>query len=90
MPRRASGFRYSGSKMMVERSDSTSPLWRGMPNFVGKSLFIWAIALIVASISAAPLSESKGYGEKECENQTDGGTGGTAQIIGHGQTSDTG
>ena len=43
MPRRASGLRYSGSNTMVERSCSTRPLCRGMPNLVEKSLRIRAI-----------------------------------------------
>ena len=38
MPRRASELRNSGSKTMVERRASTSPLCRGMPNLVAKSL----------------------------------------------------
>ena len=42
-PRRASGLRYSGSNTTAARSASTRPLCRGMPNFVGKSLWIRAI-----------------------------------------------
>ena len=43
MPRRASELRNSGSKTMVERRASTSPLCRGMPNLVAKSLCIRAM-----------------------------------------------
>ena len=43
MPRRASGLRNSGSKTMVERSSSTRPDCRGMPNLVAKSLCIRAM-----------------------------------------------
>ena len=50
MPRRASGLRYSGSKTIVARVSGTSPLWRGMPNFVGNSLRMRAITCIVCSI----------------------------------------
>ena len=46
MPRRASSLRYSGSKTIMDRSSSTSPLCLGMPNFVGKSLRIWATGCI--------------------------------------------
>ena len=42
-PRRASGFRYSGSKTMAERSSGTSPLCRGMPNLLGKALCMVAM-----------------------------------------------
>ena len=45
-PRRASGFRYSGSKMTEALRASTRPLWRGMPNFVGKSLRILATTVM--------------------------------------------
>ena len=37
-PRRASGFRYAGSKTILARRASTTPLCRGMPNLVGKSV----------------------------------------------------
>ena len=47
MPRSASGFRYSGSKTIFARSAGTSPLWRGMPNFSGKSEWILAMTFIV-------------------------------------------
>ena len=49
-PRRASGFRYSGSNTIRASSSSTIPAWRGMPNLVGKSLLIRAMAFIVYSI----------------------------------------
>ena len=55
MPRSASGFRNSGSKTMVDSNSSTKPLWRGIPNFVGKSLRIRAIVWIATfSIYYAP------------------------------------
>ena len=44
IPRSASGLRNSGSKTMVDSSASASPLWRGTPNFVGKS--VWILATI--------------------------------------------
>ena len=37
-PRRVSGFRYSGSNTTVDSNASTSPLCRGIPNLVEKSL----------------------------------------------------
>ena len=45
-PRKASGFRYSGSNITAPMASSTTPLWRGMPNLVGKSVRIWAITFI--------------------------------------------
>ena len=53
MPRSASGFRYSGSKTIFARSAGTSPLWRGMPNFSGKSEWILAMTFIVCSIECS-------------------------------------
>ena len=38
MPRSAFSSRYYGSNTMRDFNSCTSPLWRGMPNFVGKSL----------------------------------------------------
>ena len=43
MPRKASGFRYSGSKTIFDVMVSTSPLWRGMPNLAVKSFRMWAM-----------------------------------------------
>ena len=37
-PRTASAARNSGSNTIFARSESTSPLWRGIPNFSSKSL----------------------------------------------------
>ncbi len=51
-PRSASGLRYSGSKTTVARSSSTRPLWRGIPNLVGKSLRM--VAMISMGIMACP------------------------------------
>ena len=45
MPRSASALRYSGSNTM-RAGTSASPLCRGMPNLVGKSLCIRAIICI--------------------------------------------
>ena len=50
-PRRASGSLYSGSNTIWASSSSTIPACRGMPNLVGKSLLIWAMALIVYSMA---------------------------------------
>ena len=36
-PRRASGFRYSGSNTTVASRSSTRPLCRGIPNYLGKA-----------------------------------------------------
>jgi hypothetical protein len=36
-------LRYSGSKTILALSPLTSPLCRGMPNFVGKSVLMVAI-----------------------------------------------
>ena len=47
MPRSASALRNSGSKTMVERRASTSPLCRGIPNLVEKSLCIRAMMQIL-------------------------------------------
>ena len=47
MPRRASALRYSGSNTMRARRASTSPLWRGTPNFVLKSLRMRATTLML-------------------------------------------
>ena len=41
------GMRYSGSKTIFARSAGTRPLWRGMPNFSGKSEWILAMTFIV-------------------------------------------
>ena len=46
MPRRASRTLYSGSNTILARSESTSPLWRGIPNFSLKSVLIFAITFI--------------------------------------------
>ena len=35
--------RYGGSKIIFPVRPSTIPLWRGIPNFSGKSVFIFAI-----------------------------------------------
>jgi len=83
MPRRASGSRNSGVNTMVERSCSTSPLCRGMPNLVEKSLRIWAMGRIVTYILTPRLSETEGHRKNSSEAQADGGTGGASGIIGH-------
>ena len=41
------GYDFTGSKTMVERRDSTSPLCRGIPNLVEKSLCIRAMMRIL-------------------------------------------
>ena len=46
-PRRASGLRNSGSKTTVALSSSTRPLCLGMPNLVGKSLWMRAMTWMV-------------------------------------------
>ena len=45
-PRTASGLRKSGSKTTLAFSASTSPLWRGIPNLDGKSLWMRAMIFI--------------------------------------------
>ena len=55
-PRRASGLRYSGSKTTVERSSSTRPLCRGIPNLVGKSL--WMRAMMFRVLCSAIMTPS--------------------------------
>ena len=57
-PRRASGLRYSGVKMISPRSSSTSPLWRGMPNLVGKAVWIWAMTFRVMASGACCMMNS--------------------------------
>ena len=59
-PRTASAQRYSGVKMTSPRRLSTSPLWRGMPNLVGKAVRIWAMTLRAIS-SGADISSSPYY-----------------------------
>lgn len=44
-PRKASGSRYSGSKTILPFRPFTSPLCRGTPNFVGKSVRIVAMGV---------------------------------------------
>ena len=46
-PRRASALRYSGVKMISPRRPSTSPLCRGMPNLVGKAVWMCAMTFRV-------------------------------------------
>ena len=45
-PRTASRLRNSGSKIISACRLSTTPLWRGTPNFVAKSLWMWAMGFI--------------------------------------------
>ena len=53
-PRKALSWRYSGSNTIRAVSSSTRPLCRGMPNFSGKSLRMWAIALMQLSSIVRP------------------------------------
>ena len=46
MPRSASALRYSGSKTM-RAGTSARPLWRGMPNLVGKSVRMRAMICVM-------------------------------------------
>ena len=55
-PRRASGLRNSGSNTIRAFSASTSPLWRGMANLVGKSLWMRAITRMGTSPAMARVS----------------------------------
>ena len=54
MPRRASGSRYSGSNTTTLSSSLTTPACRGMPNFSGKSLTIWAMGRISNMVGSFP------------------------------------
>ena len=47
-PRTISGFRYSGSKIMVPSKASTRPLCLGIPNFSGKSVLMRAMVFMKA------------------------------------------
>ena len=49
-PRSASVFLNSGSKMISPFNSLISPLWRGIPNFVGKSVWIRAITRNFGSV----------------------------------------
>ena len=55
IPRRASGFRYSGSNTILARRASTTPLCRGIPNLVGKSVRIRAM-IFISSVCSIVLS----------------------------------
>ena len=55
MPRSAFSSRYSGSNTMRDFNSCTSPLCRGMPNFVGKSLCMRAMMLNESSSAIACL-----------------------------------
>ena len=50
-PRTASGLRYSGVKTISPRRLSTSPLCRGIPNLVGKAVWMCAMTFrVMASL----------------------------------------
>ena len=55
IPLKASETRYSGVKTISERSEFANPLCLGTPNFVLRSLCMYAIGFIVYSSIKAPL-----------------------------------
>ena len=60
MPRSAFSSRYAGSNTSVAIRPAARPLWRGMPNLVGKSLLTRAITFIcMDSAKAIPPVRSK-------------------------------
>ncbi|MFQ7738981.1 MAG: hypothetical protein ACLRJC_15355, partial [Emergencia timonensis] len=44
------GLRNASSKTISLLNVSVSPLWRGIPNFDGKTLRMWAMGLNVRSV----------------------------------------
>ena len=48
-------LRKAGSKITVPLSSSTKPLCLGMPNFVGKSVLIFAIVFIISPKQNRPI-----------------------------------
>ena len=76
-PRTASGVRYSGVKMISPRRLSTSPLCRGMPNFVGKSVWICPMTLRVmvsfaSSMRRPPVSILLEWGSRAAPHRPPG------------------
>ena len=57
-PAQGVGVAVFRGETISPRSSSTSPLWRGMPNLVGKAVWIWAMTFRVMASGACCMMNS--------------------------------